>query len=380
MVERDNANKNLFKAQEQITEKIKTLLQKDQEIQNVLCEVNKKKAELAEIKRKYYSVKNQLERVKTELSETKTTQGTALVSADKDINLLKKTLAKVDEEKEELARKLKKCKDLVGKQEKKILLQSSKQEVSDTENVKKEYGMQVNELDKKKSKFNLVKLFLVVTKEKCECATRKKKQKLQLEEKDKEIEDLKHKLKDALQKLKKCQWSHRRFEEKLKASIGMQIFLKKYDESQKEEIERLKDELRKLKVDSFLKSKETHLPPLFKKPQHPSEDISRSKRFPITTTFPKHHQVLSLTGYKSYATKKLSQLLQQKDRKQTPARRLEVAKLTNEAKEREFLVDKSQHQFEEKVKTAPLPPIHRKQSCTAVGNLQMNPRPSLSLL
>ncbi|XP_071330950.1 cilia- and flagella-associated protein 58-like [Trachinotus anak] len=304
---RDLAIKNLFKAQSTISEHEKTIETVNVEIQQKTLEINEKNAEFTRIKKAYRSVKNQLREVKRQLTETKMTQETRLASAGKDQMVVKKNLAKVAAEKDSLEKELVHYKELVVKQQQKLdLLETTKasQESTLRENTE-EIKLLLLEQKKLKHKCEMLRMKVLhqcplLKDKKIDFAnefwkasqnrpsTAETKLKSELEEKDKEIKELKHSSDDATLKFRQGRWDNRQLREKVMSLEGRLGAYEKNYQSQSEENKKLTDEVRRLNLEK--KEKSRHLPTAPSKPQPPSEEkpesvpTSRRTRFPPVAT------------------------------------------------------------------------------------------------
>lgn len=309
---RNLAVQNLFKAQAEIGKKMNIIHQKNEEIRGKCSEVSAKKEELVNVERKYRSVKYQLENAKRQLSESKLTQ-LSIDSANKNQLLAEKNLVELTAEKDKMAKELMRYKELeVQQQQKNDLLRAT---ADSKENMLKEYTRQIESLSLEK----------VELQRKCEVMTVRKQSgllqyisrkgrtcnersiyhnirmgiekefqcmKLAQEEKDKEIEELKRRLNDTLKKFQPTRRDNIRLQEKLKALQGSNMMWEKLHENQNEEIQRLKDKLRKLLLESTEKSRHTILSSVSHKPKPTSTDklkdqsghIPGHRRFKIMST------------------------------------------------------------------------------------------------
>lgn len=319
--ERNLIAENLFKAESELIRMNEKVQQLNADIRDKTCEIHAKDAEVVKINREYRSVRNRLEKVKGQLAETKMTQKICLDTANQDQKLAEDNLARVGAEREKLDKGLARYKELVVLQQQKIECQKADKVIQ--EHSLKELTEKVNSLKIELTtlEHDYYILDMAMMREMTKAKTQKPRRErirgrrknpplclqmiyneyqlfgsdAKVDERDKEIEELKRKLNrrpdDAIRKLQLCQWTNRDLKEQLRASKGLLTAYETKYKSENEENKRLTNELRKLKLESRAKSRNTCFAPISKS-QPPSEDkskdqrepshVSRHTRFPLT--------------------------------------------------------------------------------------------------
>ncbi|XP_045907068.1 cilia- and flagella-associated protein 58-like [Micropterus dolomieu] len=311
--ERNLTDDNLLKARAEITLKNKIIQNLNDEIKEQNCDINTKNTELVKTKRECLSVKNQLEKVKRQLAETKITQESCTTSAGKDKTMLQKKLAQMVAEKDKLEKDLQHYNELVVQLQQRINVQEAAKVAQEQALKECEEEVKFVRTENEKLHFYIMKRKLLRQVGNFQDKSRQNRirrtqknlqpclkvmhnkprqyQKKQLEEKDKEIEELKRRLArrpdGAIEKLQRCQWDNRRLNKKFVASQGFLMAYEANYKNMKEENKRLTDELRKLKMECGDHPRcTTPLPPISKKFQSPSEDKSKDQRESRHTRFP----------------------------------------------------------------------------------------------
>lgn len=303
--ERDQSSSNLVKAQQELDSTHKTIKDLDSKIRDQKLRIDAKNFEVTKIKRKYCSVRKQLENLRREHAETRRIQTVDKIAASRDWILAEKGLAMMVSEKQVLERELVLCAETILQQQQTINQQEAGRVAQESE--MKEIMAECDFLRREIRVLNH-KVFILdrtrmarfphfLQRERTR-AKRKTvrplvfiKRKLESQEKkDKEIEELKRMLArrpdDAIRKLQQCKWANRDLNKKFMASQACLVLYEEKYNTVMEENTRLTDELRELNFKKFTEKTKCHLPPVNKvksPPEGKSECQSRHTCPPSTT-------------------------------------------------------------------------------------------------
>lgn len=318
--EKDVIVQNLFKAQEEIDVKTKTIEKLTDTIQDLSDEISRKNSELDKVIKNYQSRTKQCRDVKRQLEDIKRTIVVAAAAAHQHERLLRNEMATMAAERDEKARELEFCNQQLKLKTQTIDNQNSertrqqeaardymdeikslKLEIMD---IKHQYDIDVKIGTQRDNHGNLKRppqRNVIASL----CSTQRQEHVLiltKLEEEKEKNEELTKMLAerpvDTTQKLRQCQRDIREVKEHFKVSQQNCEVYEEMCRREKERNRRLTDELRRLKLESAERLRDTRMPRSSNqtssdpkdKPKSPRETRSRRTRFP---TIPNTSQSLT---------------------------------------------------------------------------------------
>uniref|UniRef100_A0A7N8X3K9 Uncharacterized protein n=1 Tax=Mastacembelus armatus TaxID=205130 RepID=A0A7N8X3K9_9TELE len=287
ITERKLCAQNLFMAQIKITKMAETIEQLKAKLHSEHCDFNAKDTELVKITKKYDSVKKQLQAATIKLKQTKEALDQHLASADKQKLLVEKELSRIEEDNRKLDKEVGHYNHVVAHLQQKLNIQETAKIMQEKtlKNMEEEVISLKQHIKNLNNELSIRHVALVRHKSRRQTTRDKTKKNLyprlemikdQLRQyqlygrkklqdmKDREAQDLKQmqKYSETLQKLQRCQRQNSSLIKKSMASQGLLVAYKENYMHLQEENEKLKDELKKHKLECICKSRCTLLPPI----------------------------------------------------------------------------------------------------------------------
>lgn len=268
-VTREQAFKNLVKAQLKIRQLEETTDSLTGEILSLESDAVSKKSETAKYERKYRHLKKQLQHLKIQLSQAKMKQEVCVTSADRDQALAKKTLAIVSAERDQLKKELGYTKDLLYTQQQRVNLHEAEKLKLKTEEKEIHQELKMVRLSMKDLEQNNKLLMTKMLQKPISRPATTGHMNIGLSkakvdeacppptspEEEEEKMELKRKLEQAEMKLHERRWDIRKLKRQNKALEGQLMAYVDSHSNYKQKTYELEDQLRNIKVDIWEKSK-----------------------------------------------------------------------------------------------------------------------------